>query len=282
MCRECTEFVAALVSPDGASCASVGSVLRIDGVKAAARDTTGMVLNAADSNVLEVRCTVVGRARLVACENLEAWRRPQRDEYLLADVIDVEDEQAAEAVEKQSSAQPDVVDAIYLLVDALLESSDATDAGLDVSSLVSSLEHGAALAEDSDWWAALEVWQMYCATRLAGAAALHRAERNELIIDAKLREGGALVIPVQESTLSLPDRVRLHDLDTRAADAMAQMGLDDKIDFQACLEARQPLERATILHSGVKRESERLARRAALRRAFVQTADRPASTDRRE
>ena len=32
----------------------------------------------------------------------------------------------------------------------------------------------------------------------AGADALHRAERNEFLVDAKLRQGGPLQIPVRE------------------------------------------------------------------------------------
>jgi len=201
MCRENSEFVSARVSADGTSCASVGAVLRIDDVRAAARDTSGKVLIAeSNERVLEVRCTVVGRVRLVACENLEAWRRPQRDEYLVADVAAYVDEDAEEYTEAAAeaaaaeaasaedevwwmgaSAAGDVADAVYRLVDALLESAgtDGMDVGLDVDAAVSALERAAELAEDSDWWASLDLWQSHCATRLAGVAALHRAERNE-------------------------------------------------------------------------------------------------------
>ena len=300
MCRERSEFVAAYVSSDRSSCASIGSLLRIDDVRPAARDTSGMVLAAENSsNVLEVRCTVVGRVRLVACENLEAWRRPQRDEYLLADVAAYEDEdeeggeggeaqearQDAEQVEDSreaadesdddewwmgAAAAGDVANAIYRLVDALLEGAgaDGMDTGVDVDATVASLERAAELAEEADWWGALDLWQMYCATRLAGALALHRVERNEFIIDAKMREGGEIQIPVQEWTLAAEDRAKLADLDERAADAVTQMGLDDAFAFQACLEARRPSERARSLLRGVQSEAERLARRAALQRAL--------------
>ena len=61
---------------------------------------------------------------------------------------------------------------------------------------------------------------------------------------------------------------QLADLDARAADAVAQMGVDDTATFQACLEARRPAERAAILLRGVEREAERLMRRAALQRAL--------------
>ena len=118
------------------------------------------------------------------------------------------------------------------------------------------------------WWEALELWQRHCTTRAAASAALHRAERNELIIEAKLKQGGVLSIPVNEATLPEADRVRLWDLDSRAADAAKQIGLDDASSFQACLESRSAAVRARRLLQGVQREAERLARRAALRRAL--------------
>ena len=172
-----------------------------------------------------------------------------------------------------AAAASDVADAIYQLIDALLATdglSGAADAAgaNDIDALVGSLERAAALAEEADWWGALELWQAHCATRQAGAAAAHRAERDELLIDAKLRQGGALQIPVREETLEQADRARLADLDARAADAIAQTGVDDASAFQACLEARTPAERAAILLHGVQREAERLARRAALERAL--------------
>jgi len=77
-----------------------------------------------------------------------------------------------------------------------------------------------------------------------------------------------LSIPVNEATLPEADRVRLWDLDSRAADAAKQIGLDDASSFLACLKSRSAAERAERLLQGVQREAERLARRAALRRAL--------------
>jgi len=109
---------------------------------------------------------------------------------------------------------------------------------------------------------------VHCATRRAAAAARHRSERNEFLIDAKIRQGGALQIPVNERSLPTADREQLADLDARAADAAEQMGLDDVSAFQAALESRSAAERAEVLRDGVRREAARLAARAAVRRAF--------------
>jgi hypothetical protein len=137
-----------------------------------------------------------------------------------------------------------------------------------VEAAVASLEQAAELSEEGEWWRALDLWQMHCATRLASAAAVHRAERNEFVIDAKLRQGGALTLPVQEWTLDAADRLQLADLDARAADAVEQMGLDDAAAFQACLETRSPAERAKLLRRGVQREADRLGRLNSLRRSL--------------
>ena len=134
--------------------------------------------------------------------------------------------------------------------------------------LVSMICQTHALPAHRRWWEALELWQRHCATRAAVLAAQHRAERNELIIEAKLQQGGMLTIPVDEALLPEADRARLRDLDRRAADAASQIGLDDAASFQACLESRSAQERARRLLQGVQREAERLARRAALRRAL--------------
>ena len=254
MCREQTEFVAACVEAGGARCASIGAVLRIDDVRAASSDNSGLVLaDQQSSKVLEVRCTVIGRARIVACENLEVWRDRHKADYLVADVEDYDDEANASAVDDEVVA--DVVDAMYRLTDALLVTAPAEGAAgvVDVDATVASLEKAASLVEEHRWWEALDLWQMHCATRLAAFAAAHRAERDELVIDAKLRQGGALQLPVQEWTLDPEDRAKLADLDARAADAAAQMDLDDASSFQACLDTRSPAERAALLLSGVGR-----------------------------
>ena len=77
------------------------------------------------------------------------------------------------------------------------------------------LEQAAELASAERWWEALELWQVHCATRRAAAATRHRSERNEFLIDAKIRQGGALQIPVNERSLPTADREQLADLDAR-------------------------------------------------------------------
>lgn len=96
----------------------------------------------------------------------------------------------------------------------------------------------------------------------------HRAQRNEFLIDAKIRQGGELVIPVREATLPPAERVTLSELDRRAEDAAAQMGLDDTKAFQVCLQSRRRAERAELLRNCARREADRLQRRALLARAL--------------
>ena len=279
MCCEHDEFVASLVAPGGAKCARIGAILRIDDVSAAKRDSSGQVLVAqATTNVLQVRCTVVGRAEILACDNLDAWRSPDRDRYLMVDVANYDDEAGAAGDSSGDGGGDDdecheltaeAPEALYGLVDALLEgsASDGIDTG-GRSAAVEILELAADLAEGRKWWEALELWQRHCATRRAAHWAQHRADRDEFVVDAKIRQGGALQLPVREATLPEADRAGLADLDRRAEDAAVQMGLDDNEAFQACLQSRGPAQRARLLRDGARREADRLRRRALLARSF--------------
>ena len=265
MAREQAVFVASLLTGDRRRVAEVGAVLRIDDVRAATADSSGQVLAAPTSaDALMVQCTVLGRVRLLKCDNLDAW--VSRETYLLVDACEHDDDEAGTV---EDELHDDVEDAIYQLVDALLLESDSADgAALDTTAAVAALEEAAAHGAAGRWWEALELWQRHCATRTFAQESQHRAERNELIVDCKLREGGVLRIPVQEHTLCDDDRRKLLDLDARAKDALAQLELDDVAMFQACLEARSVRERVLLLKAGVLREAERLSRRACAQRSL--------------
>ena len=131
------------------------------------------------------------------------------------------------------------------------------------------VEEAATLATAETSWESLELWQRYCATRLATAAADARADRDELLIDAKVRQGGAITVPVDITTLPPDDRRRILENDERAADALRQMELADATAFQALLEERSATARLAALAAGALREGSRLAQRAALQRAFA-------------
>ena len=81
-----------------------------------------------------------------------------------------------------------------------------------------------------------------------------------------------LSVPVDERTLSADARARLADLDARAADALAQMALDDDAAFQGFLESTDASDRLARLADDALREGTRVARRAALSRAFAASA----------
>ena len=145
MCRETEYFVASLLNAeDGASCAAVGTLLRIDGVENATRDNTGQVLaRPRDApRALRVRCTAVGRRRLVGIRNGDAYfdaGARLRGEFLVGDFADYEDEESADATPDAASAlaflarslQGDerkvVEEAATLATACLLYTSDAAD-----------------------------------------------------------------------------------------------------------------------------------------------------------
>ena len=255
MCKETEYFVASLLNADGASCAAVGTLLRIDGVENATRDSTGQVLaRPRDApRALRVRCTAVGRRRLVGIRNGDAYfdaGARLRGEFLVGDFADYEDEESADAT-------PDAASALAFLARSLQGDERKV------------VEEAATLATAETSWEALELWQRYCATRLATAAADARADRDELLIDAKVRQGGAITVPVDITTLPPDDRRRILENDERAADALEQLEIADAAAFQALLEERSATARLAALAAGALREGSRLAQRAALQRAFA-------------
>ena len=256
MCKETEYFVASLLNADGASCAAVGTLLRIDGVENATRDATGQVLvRPRDApRALRVRCTAVGRRRLVGIRNGDAYfdaGARLRGEFLVGEFAEFEDEE-------QTDTTPDNAASALAFLARSLQGDERRV-----------VEEAAALATAENSWAALELWQRYCATRLATAAADARADRDELLIDAALRRGGAITVPVDISTLPPDDRRRILENDERAADALRQMELADATAFQALLEERSATARLAALAAGALREGSRLAQRAALQRAFA-------------
>ena len=73
---------------------------------------------------------------------------------------------------------------------------------------------------------------------------------------------------MNEQTLSLEARARLADLDSRAADALGQMEIDDEVAFQDFLSSRDPSARLARLADDTLREGTRVAQRIALERAL--------------
>ena len=256
MCKETEYFVASLLNAeDGASCAAVGTLLRIDGVENATRDNTGQVLaRPRDApRALRVRCTAVGRRRLVGIRNGDAYfdaGARLRGEFLVGEFEAYDDDESADAT-------PDAASALAFLARSLQGDERKV------------VEEAATLATAETSWEALELWQRYCTTRLATAAADSRADRDELLIDAAVRRGGAITVPVDITTLPPDDRRRILENDERAADALRQMELADATAFQALLEERSATARLAALAAGALREGSRLAQRAALQRAFA-------------
>ena len=196
----------------------------------------------------------MGRRRLVGIRNGDAYfdaGARLRGEFLVGEFAEFEDEE-------QTDTTPDNAASALAFLARSLQGDERRV-----------VEEAAALATAENSWAALELWQRYCATRLATAAADPRADRDELLIDAALRRGGAITVPVDISTLPPDDRRRILENDERAADALRQMELADATAFQALLEERSATARLAALAAGALREGSRLAQRAALQRAFA-------------
>ena len=159
MCKETEYFVASLLHADGASCAEVGTLLRIDGVENATRDATGQVLaRPRDApRALRVRCTAVGRRRLVGIRNGDAYfdaGARLRGEFLVGEFEAYDDDESTDTTPDNAAS------ALAFLARSLQG---------DERNVV---EEAAALATAETSWEALELWQRYCATRLSSPCRL--------------------------------------------------------------------------------------------------------------
>ena len=145
MCKETEYFVASLLNADGASCAAVGTLLRIDGVENATRDSTGQVLaRPRDApRALRVRCTAVGRRRLVGIRNGDAYfdaGARLRGEFLVGEFEAYDDDESTDTT-------PDAASALAFLARSLQGDERKV------------VEEAATLATAETSWEALELWR---------------------------------------------------------------------------------------------------------------------------
>ena len=182
------------------SVAPVGTLLRIDGVENATRDATGRGGRAAAGRR--------GRAAWVRPWAAELRRDPSGDAYfdagarlrVLVGEFERDDEQPTDTTPDNAAS------ALAFLARSLKGDEKRV------------VEEAATLATAETSWRALELWQRYCATRLASADADARADRDEVLIDAMVRLGGAISVP---ATRRCPDDRRRILERRRAAGAPA-------------------------------------------------------------
>jgi hypothetical protein len=108
------------------------------------------------------------------------------------------------------------------------------------------------------FWKAAEVWQSLCETVREGQQMLLASDRNTLLVEAAIRKGGPLQLPVHVSDVSPNDRRQVEMLEEERCRRWMEMQLDPCLDFQVLLGLPTHAARLQYFESMVIREGKRL------------------------
>lgn len=112
--------------------------------------------------------------------------------------------------------------------------------------------------DSSSFWQMTQDWQTLCYTVREGRQIALGSDRNELLIDAAMRKGGPLNLPVHVEDLLLEDRQKVQDLEVNAQQQWLSLQLDPTIEFQLLLSFNTHQERLEYFASMIHRERKRL------------------------
>jgi hypothetical protein len=110
----------------------------------------------------------------------------------------------------------------------------------------------------NDIWKVAQDWQTICYTFREGRQIALASDRNELMVSAAIRNGGALKLPVHLEDLEPKDRQEIQSLEVEAHQSWLQLDLDPCIDFQVLLDQQDHQDRLDHLGGMIHREKLRL------------------------
>lgn len=89
-----------------------------------------------------------------------------------------------------------------------------------------------------NFWKMANIWQTLCETVFATRQRILNADRNEMLVDAAIRKGGALQLPIHlDDITSTIDRQNIQRMEELAQELWQDLRLDPCIDFQKLLVA---------------------------------------------
>ena len=202
------KFCVTLKAADTGRIAAIGTLMKVVSTEEQ-RSYDGSLLG------IRVQCIAEGLVEISEIVNPQCWTKEKRlkksDEYLVANV-----RQINEAYDLQSEA--DVVNAIYSVANrladdfAVVRSMYACKDGVAanelprwaVDAVQSNLPHLLAqnfTALEQSFWRAADVWQSLCNTVREARRSELQSEVNEITIDAAIKKGGMLKLPVHRTDL---------------------------------------------------------------------------------
>jgi len=268
-------FVTTLKAADSGRIASVGTLMHVVDTEER-RSYDGKLLS------IRVQCQSSGLVKIERIVNPLCWTKEkklkQSDEYLLATVrrlrSDIKDELNNETnkITMRLAKDYTIVRSLYADRDGLAARElppFAIDAVLNNLPPMSAANFD---ASQESFWAAAEIWQMLCNTIREGRRSNLQSEVNEITIDAAIKKGGPLKLPVHRSNVPLEVQSRLNKMEEEAATNWVSLGMDPIIDFQILLSCDGSLDHR-IRHLGtmVSRERKRIEAKQSLKRVFDAT-----------
>lgn len=108
------------------------------------------------------------------------------------------------------------------------------------------------------FWKLSQEWQSVCYTVRQGKQAMLSTDRNELMVDAALKQGGPLKLPIHMEDLPPSVQREIQLMEVESQQDYCRLGLDPCLDFQALISIPHPIKRIEWLSFMISRERQRL------------------------
>eukprot|EP00521_Asterionellopsis_glacialis_P010027 CAMPEP_0195289168 /NCGR_PEP_ID=MMETSP0707-20130614/5557_1 /TAXON_ID=33640 /ORGANISM="Asterionellopsis glacialis, Strain CCMP134" /LENGTH=506 /DNA_ID=CAMNT_0040349141 /DNA_START=166 /DNA_END=1686 /DNA_ORIENTATION=+ len=116
---------------------------------------------------------------------------------------------------------------------------------------------------NTKFWEIAQIWQTLCYTIREGKQINLSSDVNEIMIDAAMRLGGPLKLPVHVEDLPPEARYQVSEMERLAQAEFLALRLDPCLDFQRLLSTPPLLPRLEMLSTMIQRERQRLVKHNA-------------------
>jgi hypothetical protein len=126
------------------------------------------------------------------------------------------------------------------------------------------------LQDPERFWKAADAWQTLCNTVKEGRRVVLQSDMNEIMIDAAMKKGGPLNLPVKRDELPFDVRKILQKKEETAMQDFHALGMDPCLEFQFLIASNSHQERVELLGAMIARERRRLQAKESLKSMFGQ------------
>jgi len=268
-------FCVTLRAADTGRIATMGTLMRVEHTEE---------LKSYDGSLLGIRvqCVAEGLVEICGIVNPQCWTGERRlrkcDEYLVANVRPIDSRISTSDCDADINELDDIANRLaqdFAVVRSMYACKDGVAAkelpswAVDaVQNNLPALQPHNFTASEQSFWKAADVWQTLCNTVREARRSDLQSEVNEITIDAAVKKGGPLKLPVHRRDLPQDVQLRLNRMEEEAAEDYVAMGMDPVLDFQALVSAGSQLDRIKHLRYMVARERRRLEAKESLRGVF--------------